>query len=456
MARELFGTDGVRGRANVDPMTAEMALALGQAVSVMFRRRGGDRHKIIIGKDTRRSGYMFENALVAGICSMGVDVLQVGPMPTPGMAFLTADMRCDAGVMISASHNPFTDNGIKFFSHDGFKLPDEFEQRIEELISNGSLASLRAPAEEVGRAQRIEDATGRYVVFLKKTFPQELTLEGLRVVLDCANGAAYKVGPTVLSELDSEVFAIGDAPNGKNINDGVGSVYPETTQARVKELRADVGICLDGDADRCQMVDEKGNLVDGDAILALAARDMVKRGTLKGGAVVATVMSNLGLERAVEKLGLRLVRTAVGDRYVVEEMRSGGYNLGGEQSGHIVFLDHNTTGDGLMTALQTLAIMRRTGRPLSELVSDIERFPQVLINFRVAEKRPLESLPTLQEAVAKVEKALDGRGRVLIRYSGTEPKARVMVEGEDEARVREYADQIADELKRALGGEPNT
>ncbi len=455
MARELFGTDGVRGRANVDPMTAEMALTLGQAVSVMFRRRGGERHKIIIGKDTRRSGYMFENALVAGICSMGVDVLQVGPMPTPGMAFLTADMRCDAGVMISASHNPFTDNGIKFFSHDGFKLPDEFEQRIEELISNGKLASLRAPAEEVGRAQRIEDATGRYVVFLKKTFPQDLTLEGLRIVLDCANGAAYKVGPTVLSELDSEVFPIGVAPNGKNINDGVGSVYPETTQAKVKELRADVGICLDGDADRCQMVDEKGNLVDGDALLALAARDMVERGTLKGGAVVATVMSNLGLERAVEKLGLRLVRTAVGDRYVVEEMRAGGYNLGGEQSGHILFLDHNTTGDGLMTALQTLAIMRRTGRPLSELVRDIERFPQVLVNFRVAEKRPLEGLPTVQAAVAKVEKALDGRGRVLIRYSGTEPKARVMVEGEEEARVREYADQIADELKRALGGEPN-
>jgi phosphoglucosamine mutase len=357
--------------------------------------------------------------------------------------------------MISASHNPFTDNGIKFFSHDGFKLPDEFEQRIEELISNGTLASLRAPAEEVGRAQRIEDATGRYVVFLKKTFPQDLTLEGLRIVLDCANGAAYKVGPTVLSELDSEVFTIGVAPNGKNINDGVGSVYPETTQAKVKELRADVGICLDGDADRCQMVDEKGNLVDGDALLALAARDMVERGTLKGGAVVATVMSNLGLERAIEKLGLRLVRTAVGDRYVVEEMRAGGYNLGGEQSGHILFLDHNTTGDGLMTALQTLAIMRRTGRPLSELVRDIERFPQVLVNFRVVEKRPLEGLPTVQAAVAKVEKALDGRGRVLIRYSGTEQKARVMVEGEDEARVREYADQIADELKRALGGEPS-
>ena len=455
MARELFGTDGVRGRANVDPMTAEMALALGQAVSVVFRRRGGERHRIIIGKDTRLSGYMFENALVAGICSMGVDVLQVGPIPTPGMAFLTVDMRCDAGVMISASHNPYQDNGIKFFSHDGYKLPDEFESRIEELIGNGSLAKHRAAAEEVGRAQRIEDATGRYVVFLKKTFPQQLTLEGLRIVLDCANGAAYKVGPTVLSELDAEVFTLGVTPNGRNINDGVGSVHPETVQAKVKELRADVGICLDGDADRCQMVDEKGNLVDGDAILALAARDMVERGVLRGGAVVATVMSNLGLERAVEKLGLRLVRTAVGDRYVVEEMRAGGYNLGGEQSGHLVFLDHNTTGDGLITALQTLAILRRTGRSLSELVADIERFPQVLVNVRIAEKRPLESLPALQAEVAKVEKALDGRGRVLIRYSGTEPKARVMVEGEDEARVREYAEAIALQLQRSLGGEPS-
>lgn len=455
MTRELFGTDGVRGRANVDPMTAEMALALGQAVSVVFRRRGGERHRIIIGKDTRLSGYMFENALVAGICSMGVDVLQVGPIPTPGMAFLTVDMRCDAGVMISASHNPYQDNGIKFFSHDGYKLPDEFESRIEELIGNGSLAKHRAAAEEVGRAQRIEDATGRYVVFLKKTFPQQLTLEGMRVVLDCANGAAYKVGPTVLSELDAEVFTLGVTPNGRNINDGVGSVHPETVQAKVKELRADVGICLDGDADRCQMVDEKGNLVDGDAILALAARDMVERGVLRGGAVVATVMSNLGLERAVERLGLRLVRTAVGDRYVVEEMRAGGYNLGGEQSGHLVFLDHNTTGDGLITALQTLAILRRTGRSLSDLVADIERFPQVLVNVRIAEKRPLESLPALQAEVAKVEKALDGRGRILIRYSGTEPKARVMVEGEDEAKVREYAEQIALQLQRSLGGEPS-
>jgi phosphoglucosamine mutase len=452
-SRNLFGTDGVRGRANVDPMTAEMALALGQAVSHVFRRRGGERHRIIIGKDTRLSGYLFENALVAGMCSMGVDVLQVGPMPTPGMAFLTVDMRCDAGVMISASHNPYQDNGIKFFSHDGFKLPDDIERRIEELIDGDRLTTLCAPAEEVGRAQRIEDATGRYVVFLKKTFPQDLNLEGLRIVLDCANGAAYKVGPTVLQELDAEVFAIGVAPNGRNINEGCGSVSPETLIAKVKELRADVGIALDGDGDRCLLVDEKGNLVDGDALLALAARDMVERRTLRGGAVVATVMSNLGLEHAVERLGLRLVRTAVGDRYVVEEMRAGGYNLGGEQSGHLVFLDHNTTGDGLITALQALACMRRQDQPLSGLVRDVERFPQVLVNVRVAEKRPFDALPTVQATVQRVEKALDGRGRVLLRYSGTESKARVMVEGEDEARVREYAESIAQELRRVLGGE---
>ena len=452
--RRLFGTDGVRGRANVDPMTAEMALALGQAVSSLFRRRSGERHKIIIGKDTRLSGYLFENALVAGMCSMGVDVLQVGPMPTPGMAYLTVDMRCDAGVMISASHNLYQDNGIKFFSHDGYKLPDEFERRIEELIASGRLASLRAPAEEVGRARRIDDAEGRYVVFLKKTFPQEQTLEGLRIVLDCANGAAYKVGPTVLSELDAEVFAIGTNPNGRNINEGCGSTSPETVIAKVRELRADVGIALDGDGDRCVMVDEKGNAIDGDALLAISARDMAERGTLRGGAVVATVMSNLGLEHALDRIGVRLVRTAVGDRYVVEEMRAGGYNLGGEQSGHVLYLDHNTTGDGLITALQALAIMRRKGRPLSELVRDIERFPQVLINVKVGEKRPLESLAGVQASIAKVEKALDGRGRVLIRYSGTEPMARVMVEGEDETRVREHAQAIAAELRRALGGEP--
>jgi len=447
----LFGTDGVRGTANVHPMTAEMALLLGRAIAAVFPRRAGDRRRIIIGKDTRLSGYMFEDALAAGICSMGGDVIQVGPMPTPGMAFLTADMRCDAGVMISASHNPYQDNGIKFFSRDGFKLPDDVEDRIEAMISTGELDSVRAAPDEIGQARRIEDAEGRYVVFLKKTFPMDLTLDGLRVVLDCANGAAYKVGPLVLEELGAEVFKIGVEPNGRNINDGVGSLFPEKLAAKVREVRADVGIALDGDADRCVLVCEKGEVVDGDALLALAAKHMIERGALRGGSVVATVMSNLGLEKLLERHGVRLVRTQVGDRYVVEAMRSGGYNLGGEQSGHVIFLDHNTTGDGLVTALQALAVMKRRERPLSSLVSDFVRYPQVLVNVRVAEKRPLESLPEVTEAIRKVEAELAGGGRVLIRYSGTEPKARIMVEGEDEARVNRFARELAEKLVRALG-----
>jgi phosphoglucosamine mutase len=447
----LFGTDGVRGTANVHPMTAEMALALGQAIAHVFRSRGGGTQRILIGKDTRLSGYMFEDALAAGICSMGAEVIQVGPMPTPAMAFLTVDMRCKAGVMISASHNPYQDNGIKFFGHDGFKLPDEVERRIEDLIASGVLASHRADPDEIGRATRIEDAAGRYIVFLKKTFPVDLSLEGIRVVLDCANGAAYRVGPTMLHELGAEVFAVGVDPNGRNINQGCGSLYPEKLAAKVRELRADVGIAVDGDADRCVLVDERGEVVDGDALLAVCARDLAERGRLRGGAVVATIMSNLGLERALERQGIRLVRTKVGDRYVVEEMRAGGYNLGGEQSGHIVFLDHNSTGDGLLSGLQALAIMRRKERPLSALTAGVERFPQVLVNVAVAERRPLESLPAVCEAVAKVEAELAGRGRVLIRYSGTEPKVRVMVEGDDEDRVRDYARDLADLLRRALG-----
>ncbi len=449
----LFGTDGVRGRANQHPMTVEVALALGQAVATVFRRSGGERRpRVIIGKDTRLSGYMFEEAIAAGISSMGVEVLLVGPMPTPGMAFLTTDMRCDAGVMISASHNPYQDNGIKFFSDDGFKLPDEIEDRIEELILSGRLAQLRAEAEGIGRVRRIDDAMGRYVVFLKKTFPIELGLDGLRVVLDCANGAGYKVGPTVISELGAEVVALGVEPNGRNINEGCGCVHPQRAMARVREVRADLGIAIDGDADRVLLIDERGRLVDGDALLAAAARDLAERGLLAGGAVVATVMSNLGLEKALAGLGLGLVRTQVGDRYVIEAMRAGGYNLGGEQSGHLIFLDHNTTGDGLLTALQILAIMRRTGRPLSELVKGIERFPQVLINFQVAEKRPLEGLSRFQAQLRQVEAELGDRGRVVVRYSGTEPKARVMVEGEDEERVRELAQDLARTLERELGG----
>jgi phosphoglucosamine mutase len=448
----LFGTDGVRGTANVWPMTAEVALQLGQAVAHVFRGGRGS-HRILIGKDTRLSGYMFEDALAAGVCSMGVDVIQVGPMPTPAMAFLTTDMRCDAGVMISASHNPYHDNGIKFFAHDGFKLPDELEARIEDLIASGELERVRASADEIGRARRIDDAAGRYVVFLKKTFPLELTLDGLRVVLDCANGAAYKVGPLALSELGAEVFPIGIEPNGRNINRDCGSLHPERLAAKVQELRADVGIAVDGDADRVVIVTERGEVVDGDALLALCARDLHERGKLRGGGVVATVMSNLGLERALAELGLELVRTQVGDRYVVEEMRRSGYNLGGEQSGHVVFLDHNTTGDGLLTALQVLGIQRRKERPLSELVQGIERFPQVLLNIAVAEKRPIEDLPELVRRIRQVETELAGRGRVLIRYSGTERKARIMVEGDDEERVRAYADDLAATLRRALGPE---
>lgn len=448
----LFGTDGVRGKANVHPMTAEVALALGQAIAHELRVPGGERRRIIIGKDTRLSGYLFEDALAAGICSMGVDVIQVGPMPTPGMAFLAQDMRCHAGVMISASHNPYYDNGIKFFTSDGYKLPDVLENRIERLIASGDLAKLGADAEDIGRARRIDDAAGRYVVFLKNTFPRHLSLDGLRVVMDCANGAAYKVGPTVLQELGAEVVALGVNPDGRNINAGVGSLYPERTAAKVREVRADLGIALDGDADRAVLVSEDGTVLDGDDLLALFARDLSERGALKGGRVVGTVMSNLGLEKALTAMGIELVRTQVGDRYVVEAMRQGGLNLGGEQSGHIIFLDYNTTGDGLITALQTLAIMRRTGKRLSELVEGFERLPQVLINVPVTKKTPIEELPTLVAAIRKAEEDFAGNGRVLIRYSGTESKARVMVEGNDAATVSRVAEALADELRRALGG----
>jgi phosphoglucosamine mutase len=391
--RRLFGTDGVRGTANVHPMTAEMALSLGQAIARIFRVDGNKRRRIIIGKDTRLSGYLFEDALAAGICSMGVDVIQVGPMPTPGMAFLTADMRCQAGVMISASHNPYQDNGIKFFSSDGYKLPDAIERRIELLIASGELSGVRAPPDEIGRAQRIEDVAGRYVVFLKKTFPMDLSLDGMRVVLDCANGASYVVGPTVMEELGAELFPIGVSPNGRNINEGCGSLFPEKVAQKVDEVRADVGIALDGDADRVVLVDEKGTSRDGDQVLAICAKDMVERDVLRGGQVVATVMSNLGLEKALQELGVGLLRTQVGDRYVVDAMREGGFNLGGEQSGHVIFLDHNTSGDGLITALQVLAFMRRKGRTLSELTTDFVRYPQVLVNVPVAKKKPIEELP---------------------------------------------------------------
>jgi phosphoglucosamine mutase len=429
-------------------MTAEMALALGQAVSVVFRRRGGERHRIIIGKDTRLSGYMFENALVAGICSMGVDVLQVGPIPTPGMAFLTVDMRCDAGVMISASHNPYQDNGIKFFSHDGYKLPDDFEARIEELIGNGTLAKHRAAAEEVGRAQRIEDATGRYVVFLKKTFPQQLSLEGLRVVLDCANGASYKVGPTVLSELDAEVFSLGVDPNGRNINDACGALYPEKVGAKLRDAGADIGIALDGDADRVAIVDEKGHLVDGDQLLAVVAESWKEDRRLAKPTVVATVMSNLGFERHLEGLGLTLARTPVGDRYIIEHMREGGFNLGGEPSGHIIMSDYATTGDGFVAALQVLAVVKKHGKPVSEVCHRYDPLPQVLKNVRYRNGKPLED-SKVKSAIEDAVQRLDGQGRLVIRASGTEPVIRVMAEGENQPFIEELVDGIVDALSKA-------
>ena len=445
----IFGTDGVRGTANVYPMTAEIALSLGRAAAHIFRGDGG-RHQIIIGKDTRLSGYLFEDALTAGICSMGVDVLVVGPMPTPAMAFLTADMRCDAGVMISASHNPYQDNGIKFFSSTGFKLPDEIEAKIEGLIESPDFDAVRAGADEIGQVTRIEDSEGRYVVFLKHTFPADRTLDGMKIVLDCANGAAYKVGPAVLSELGADLVVLSSEPNGRNINEGCGAMHPENAGRAVRESGADLGVCLDGDADRCILIDEHGEAVDGDAVLAMCGADLKERGALSGGNLVATVMSNLGLERYLDGIGVGLLRTPVGDRYVVESMRENGCNLGGEQSGHVVFLDHNRTGDGMITALQVMAIMLRTGRKLSELAAEMTRYPQVLVNVRVAEKRPLEELPDFQKALAAVEAEMGDRGRVLVRYSGTESKARVMVEGEDEARVAEVAADLAERLQKSL------
>ncbi len=452
LTRRLFGTDGIRGTANVHPMTPEIALSLGRAIAHVFRETEGESKRILIGKDTRLSGYMFEDALAAGICSMGVNVIQVGPIPTPALAFLTRDMRCNAGVMITASHNPYQDNGIKFFASDGFKLPDALEARIEALIASGEVARTYVAPDEIGQARRIDDARGRYTVYLKNTFPRDLTLEGMRIVIDCANGAGYRVGPTVLRELGAEVFEIGCEPNGRNINEECGSLHPERAAAKVRELRADVGIALDGDADRLIVLDERGEIFDGDMLMWLCAQDRKRRGVLAGNAVVATVMSNLGLELALAEIGVELVRAQVGDRYVVEAMREGGYTFGGEQSGHILFLDDSTTGDGMMSALQVLALLARSGERLSALGAGFERLPQVMVNIAVGEKRPIEELESVQTAVREVEDELGETGRVLIRYSGTELKARVMVEGRDEARVFELANHLAAKLKAALAG----
>ena len=450
MKKKLFGTDGVRGVANVHPMTTEIAMQLGRAMAYLSRE-GERRHRIIIGKDTRLSCYMLENALVAGICSMGVDVYQVGPMPTPAIAFLTASMRADAGVMISASHNPYQDNGIKFFSNDGFKLPDATEMEIEELVLTNKIDSLRPVADAVGKAYRLDDASGRYIVFLKHSFPRDLDLNGLRIVLDCANGAAYKVAPTVLEELGATVIPIGVSPNGTNINDKCGSMYLDLLSEKVREHKADLGMALDGDADRIMFVDEDGKTVDGDQIMAICATDMLKKGQLAKKTLVATVMSNMGLDIAIEKAGGHIIKTDVGDRYVVEAMRKGGYNLGGEQSGHMIFLDHNTTGDGMISALQVLAIVQRSGKRLSELAKVMSVLPQILLNVRVSEKKPIDTVPEIMQKISDVEAELQGKGRVLIRYSGTEALLRVMIEGEDEERIKELAQDIVDEVEKRLG-----
>lgn len=447
--RKLFGTDGVRGVANIYPMTAEVALQLGRALAYVIKTSPG-KDSIVVGKDTRLSGYLLEYAITAGICSMGVDVLLLGPLPTPGIAFITSSMRADAGVVISASHNPYQDNGIKFFSGEGFKLPDEIEAHIEKLMTDQDMEEARPTATEIGQAFRIDDARGRYISFLKSTFPKELDLDGLRIVLDCAHGATYKVAPEVLSELGADLITVGVRPNGKNINYKCGSTYPEVMAKLVKRHRADLGIAFDGDGDRVIMVDHQGQVVDGDHIMAICAQDLHRRGKLRRKTVVGTVMSNLGLEVALKNLGCRLLRTSVGDRYVVEAMVHGGYNLGGEQSGHLVFLDHTTTGDGILTALQLLAVMLREEKPLADLARVMENFPQILINLRVKERRDLKSMPKARQAIQTAEKRLGPRGRLLVRYSGTEPLLRIMVEGDNDQEIQAVGQDLAQFLGNLL------
>lgn len=439
--KKLFGTDGIRGVANIYPMTTEIAMQVGRAVAFLVKDRVKG-HRIVIGKDTRLSGYMIENAMAAGICSMGVDVLMVGPLPTPGIAFITTSMRADAGVVISASHNPFQDNGIKIFSNDGFKLPDEREAEIEELIFSQKMEALRPVDDEVGKAARIDDVKGRYIVFLKNSFPKEYTLDDFHIVLDCAHGATYGVAPYVFQELGAKVTTLGVQPDGKNINRDCGALHPEHMAAKVRECGADIGLALDGDGDRLIVCDEKGRIVDGDHIMAICAQGLLQQRKLKKKTLVATVMSNMGLEVAMERMGASMERTAVGDRYVVECMRKNGYSFGGEQSGHLVFLDHITTGDGTLAALQLLAMMIKRNKPLSELAKIMESFPQTLKNVRTATRMEISAIPGFPEAVKKLDEKLNGRGRVLVRPSGTEPVIRVMVEGQDDDEINTIADEL--------------
>ncbi|HEY3821565.1 MAG TPA: phosphoglucosamine mutase [Polyangiaceae bacterium] len=447
--RHLFGTDGIRGVANEHPMTPELALQLGRAVAFVAGRGKSHVPRVVLGKDTRLSGYMLEQAIASGICAAGGRVMLCGPMPTPAIAHLTVSMRADAGIVISASHNPYQDNGIKVFGADGFKLPDEAEHEIEQLMKNDALLGKRLTGPGIGRAEKLEDARGRYVVFLKQTFPRDLSMDGVRVVVDGAHGAAYRVAPLVLQELGAQVTAIGVKPNGVNINKEAGALYPDHVRAEVVKRGAAIGIALDGDADRVIVVDEKGQIVDGDQVMAMCASHMLEQGRLKKRTVVSTVMSNLGLEQALIRQDAKLLRTQVGDRYVVEAMRGGGYNLGGEQSGHLVFLDHASTGDGMLAALQVLALMLSAGKPLSELAERaMQRLPQVLESVTLPSRRPLEEMRRLTELTAKIVKALGGDGRVLVRWSGTEPKLRVMLEGPREERIRAWAKELIEAARK--------
>ena len=453
--RKLFGTDGVRSRANLYPMTAELVLQLGRAAGVVLRNSGEHgverRQSVVIGKDTRLSGYMFESSLRAGFLSMGIQCLQVGSLPTPAIAFLTRALRADAGVVISASHNPFHDNGIKFFSANGMKLPDSMETEIERVLFEGNLDRYQPTAYDLGKATRIEDAGGRYIEFCKNCFPKELRLDGLRVVVDCAHGAAYKVAPSVFWELGAEVIAIGNSPNGYNINDGFGSLHPATIQKKVREVRADIGVAFDGDADRLLVCDERGQILNGDHVLAISALAMKNDGTLRGGGVVATVMSNLGLERFLAQHDLALIRTRVGDRYVMEHMIRHGYNLGGEQSGHMIFLDKNTTGDGIVSALKILELMASSRKPLSELITGMENVPQVLKNVIISPNSNPLAQESILKAIDMAEKELEGHGRVLVRKSGTEAKVRVMIEGDNQERIEVMAAELCQLIYRAAG-----
>ena len=443
---KYFGTDGIRGKANVYPMSPDFVLKLGQAIGIHFRK-AYPKPRILIGKDTRRSGYMLEQALSSGICSVGVDVGFLGPLPTPGIAYLTRGMRACAGIVISASHNPFSDNGIKIFSDNGFKLPDEIEHKLEQLVEMDPILDSFPVDMKIGNAKRIDDAVGQYAVFLKEQFPKHLTLEGMRIVMDCANGAAYRVAPKVFEELGAELFVVGNEPNGRNINEQCGALYPNKIRELVKLYKADIGLAFDGDADRLIVVDDSGEIVDGDQIMAICAKYMHEAEKLNKSTLVATVMSNMGLEIAMEKIGVEVLRTKVGDRYVVDEMRRSGYNLGGEQSGHLIFSDSGTTGDGILAALQLLEIVNETQKPMSEPKKCMEVLPQVLKNVKVDKKVPLNDMPKVKDAIADCEAKLGSKGRVLFRYSGTENLARIMLEGEDIGVLDSMADQIADSLR---------